>query len=87
MGVKNQISGWEIPPRKASLSAEQDQKGRKKTYGNREEAAIALDNSRVQLEKPVYNQKARLWWTLPAALPKSSHWDNLTPGLHTGPLI
>lgn len=59
MGVKNQISGGEIPPRKASLSAEQDQKGRKKAYGDREEAAIALENSRVQLEKPVNNQKAR----------------------------
>lgn len=59
----------------------------KKAYGDGEEAAIALDNARVQLEKPIYNQKGRQWRTLPAALPKSSQWANLTQGLHTGPLI
>lgn len=60
---------------------------KKKAYGDGEEAAIALDNSRVQLEKPDYYKKKRLWWTLPAALPKSSQWDNLSQGLDTGPLI
>lgn len=84
---KNQISGGEVASRKDSLSAEQDQKWRKKAYRDGEEAAIALDNSRAQLEKPVYNQKERLWWTLPAALPKSSQGDNLAQGLNTGPLI